>query len=178
MRDEPAEWVATFELPDRSVVRFRAVKPDDDVMIAEAIRTASRETMLHRFFTPIRELAAPELRRFLTVDPEKEACLVGVLEDTQGARLVCGIRYVRLIPGTSAEVALTVHDDFQGLGLGTFMLRLLMKMARRSGILQFQADVLATNAAMIHVLRKVAATLRQDFEAGVYHFEFDLPAGE
>lgn len=48
------DWLAELPLAVGPVVRFSHVRPDDQSLITEAIRTASRETLLHRFFSPIR----------------------------------------------------------------------------------------------------------------------------
>ena len=58
-------WLAELPLAGGPVVRFRHVRPDDEPLVTEAIRTASRETLLHRFFSPIRSVAPDQLRRML-----------------------------------------------------------------------------------------------------------------
>src|SRR5436309_3326301 len=90
------EWLAEFALSDNRVVRFRHVQPQDEPLIADAIRTASRETLLHRFFSPIRKVSPDLLRKMLAIDRVKELCVVGVAEENRGARMICGARYVRL----------------------------------------------------------------------------------
>ena len=73
-----------------------------------------------------------------------------------------------------AEIALTVHDDFQGEGIGTFLLRHLVRLGRADAIRVFVADVLATNGRMMHLLEKVVPVCRSTLATGVYHAEFDL----
>src|SRR5258708_5859239 len=86
---DPA-WLAAWPLANGSVVRFRYVCPDDEPFITEAIRTASRETLLHRFFSPIRSVAPDLLRRMLAIDRTREMCVVGVVEENGATRVVCG----------------------------------------------------------------------------------------
>jgi GNAT superfamily N-acetyltransferase len=148
------EWVAEFQIAVGPVVRFRHVRPDDEPLIAEAIRTASRETLLHRFFSPIRSVSPKLLRQMLSIDRVKETCIVGVVAGNDAARIVCGARYVKLRPD-AAEIALTVHDDFQRRGLGAFMLKLLAKLARAEGIRWFEAEVMASNHKMLSLFKKV-----------------------
>lgn len=166
--------LSPFALPDGRQIAFRPVAPADEPLIAEAIRTASRRTLLHRFFIPLRGLAPEELRRMLTIDPSREFCLVGEWRDGSHQRLVCGARYVRTDIPTVAEIAITVHDDFQGRGIGRHMLKLLFERGRADGIHTFVADVLAENAPMLHLLRSIAPKRRSIFADGVVHVEFDL----
>ena len=67
-------------------------------------------------------------------------------------------RYVRDASDPhSAEIALTVVNDWQGRGLGTELLAQLSGRARAEGIRRFTALVSADNAAMTALLRGVSA---------------------
>ena len=115
------------------------------------------------------------MKRLLTIDPARETCIVGELATPDGRRIVCGARFVRDTTDPAvAEIALTVHDDFQRRGLGGFLLSHLIEVARRDGIRAFVADVLATNTAMIRLLQKIAHRRRSSYGDGVCRVEFDL----
>ncbi len=161
-------------LADGVRVTFRPIAPDDELLVAEAFRTASPRTLLHRFFISLRGVAPEDLRRLLTIDPAREFCLVG--EAGQGAerRIVCGARYVRLADPAKAEIALTVHDTVQGLGLGRRMLEKLIEVGRADGIRTFVAHVLATNEPMLKLVRRIAPQRRACFHSGECEIEFDL----
>jgi acetyltransferase len=164
----------TFLLPDGRRIVFRPLAPDDETLIAEAIRTSSPRTLLHRFFIPLRGLAPEELHRMLTLNPAREFCLVGEFYEPPIRRIVCGARYVRLRDTDTAEIALTVHDDFQRQGLGRRLMQLLIAQGRADGIRTYVADVLAENTAMLHLLQRVAPRRRSTYSSGVSHVEFDL----
>jgi len=143
-------------------------------MIEQAIRTASRQTLLHRFFSPIRDVPPELLRRMLSIDRVKETCIVGLLQKTP-PRLICGARYVRLEPPATAEIAITVHDDFQRQGLGRFLLELLINLAREDGVQTFEADVMASNTGMLSLFRKVFPKPHLIHRQGdVYHLSANL----
>jgi acetyltransferase len=170
-REEPGHAIS---LADGRRIVLRPVRPDDEAMIAEAIRTASPQTLLHRFFTPLRGLAPEELRRLLTLDPAREFCIVGELSEPGQKRIVCGARYVRSADPEKAEIALTVHDDFQRLGIGRRLLTALIRRGQTDGIRTFVADVLATNTPMLRLLQSLVPKRRSTFAGGVSHVEFDL----
>ena len=167
--------IADLTLADGTVIHFRPVCPEDEPLISAAFRSASSETLLHRFFSPVRELAADQLRRMLTIDPARERCIVAVIQSESGPRIIAGVRYVRLLKPAAAEIALTVHDTFQHRGVGTFLLKLITKLARKDGIRFFEADVMTSNAAMLQLMRKLFPGARQQFAGGdVVHIEIDL----
>ena len=167
------EWVAELPLAGRPVVRFRHVRPEDEPFIAEAIRTASRETLLHRFFSPMRSVSPGLLRQMLSIDRAKETCIVGAVTESGTVRIICGARYVKLRPG-AAEIALTVHDDFQRRGLGAFLLKLLARLAQTEGIRWFEAEVLASNHKMLQLFKKVAPRSSGHWTGDVYHIVIDV----
>ena len=169
------DWLATCPLTDGRIVRFRHVSPDDQPLITEGIRTASRETLLHRFFSPIRSVAPDMLRGMLAIDRTQGMCVVGVVEENGVNRIICGARYVRLPEPGRAEIAFTVHDDYQHRGLGTFLLKLLAKLAGPEGIRWFEADVMNSNQKMLNLFRKVVPGLTKQRRMGdVQHVMFEV----
>ena len=168
-------WLAQFSISGGRLARFRHVVPEDEPLIVEAISTATRETLLHRFFGPIRHVSPELLRKMLAIDRTKELCLVGLVQDGAHLRLICGARYIRLPRKDAAEIALTVHDDFQKQGLGTFMVNLIMQLALSQGIRWFEADVMSSNAGMLKLLHRVSPGNRESFRTGdVQHIVVSL----
>lgn len=172
--DKREDWLAEWPLDGGSTVRFRHVRPEDEPFISEAIRTASRETLLHRFFSPIRSVSPDQLRAMLAIDRRNGACIVGVLQAGAATRIICGARYVRLPTPGAAEIAVTVHDDFQRRGLGEFGLRLLARLAMADGIRWFEADVMNSNRKMLNLFVKLAPNLTRTRRMGdVVHLRFE-----
>lgn len=169
------EWLGELPLTSGALVRFRHVRAADEPLIAAAINSSSRETLLHRFFSPIRKVSPEQLRRMLVLDPTKETCIVGVLPAATDHRIVCGARYVKLARPDAAEIALTVHDEFQHCGLGTALLRILARLALAEKLEWFEAEVLSSNHKMLSLLRKLAPGQAKGHWTGeVYHVEIPV----
>jgi len=80
--------------------------------------------------------------------------------------------YVR--SGAAAEIAFAVEEDFQGRGIASRLLQQLAGIARASGIVRFEADVLAENTPMLAVLRKSGLPMRTSHGQGVVHATLSL----
>lgn len=151
------DWLFDFQLENGPLVRFRHVTPADAELIADSIRTASAETLLHRFFSPIRSLPVETLRELLNIDRPASLCLVGQIMEEQQPRIICGARFVRQsADDPMAEFAITVHDEFQQRGLGTFLMRKLAEQAKLVGVVNFEGYVLYSNTGMRYLIRHMS----------------------
>ena len=127
-----------------------------------------------RYFTHVRHLSHDQVQKFVTLDYHDDFALIGLVPHEGRERMVCVGRYFRQ-PGTNdAEVAITVHDDFQRLGIGTYLLGSLVQIARENGLDAFTADVLGDNRGMMQVFHKIAGEMEVTLEAGIYHLRFEL----
>jgi ribosomal protein S18 acetylase RimI-like enzyme len=55
---------------------------------------------------------------------------------------------------TSAEVAFVVREDFQGMGIASYLLEILEGIAKENDYERFTATVLQDNQAMLSVFKK------------------------
>jgi RimJ/RimL family protein N-acetyltransferase len=159
-------------LRDGSAVLIRPVRPADDGLLADGFGRLSDRSRRMRFLGPKEALSAAELRYFTDVDHRDHEAL-GALDHARGGGV--GIaRYVRDRDDPhTAEIAVTVVDDWQGRGLGTELLTRLSERACQEGIRRFTAAVAADNAAMTGLLRNLGADLVHR-EFGTLEYEMAL----
>ncbi|MET1082498.1 MAG: GNAT family N-acetyltransferase, partial [Burkholderiales bacterium] len=74
----------------------------------------------------------------------------------------------------SADMAFTVEEDYQGRGIASELLRQLVDIARRNGVAQFEADVLAENASMLKVFRRSGLPMKTTQAHGIVHLTLSL----
>jgi GNAT superfamily N-acetyltransferase len=71
-------------------------------------------------------------------------------------------------PSGLAEMAFTVRDDWQNIGIGSFLLRYLAQIARQRGVSAFTAEILETNGPMLSILQKADYPVESVHDEGVY----------
>ena len=67
-----------------------------------------------------------------------------------------------------AEFALAVHDDLQGKGIGTHLMKRLIEIARDRGVRGFTGYVLADNSRMMNLFNQIGIPVESTLENGIY----------
>jgi RimJ/RimL family protein N-acetyltransferase len=152
----PADTQAV--LRDGSRVLIRQVQSADAPLLADGFARLSATSRWMRFLTPKKELSPAELSFLTDLDHHDHEAL-GALDHSDG-RGVGVARYVRQADDPwSAEVAVTIVDEWQGRGLGTELLARLSDRAREENIRSFTALVAAENLPVSGLLRNACARL-------------------
>ena len=159
-------------------VTIRALRPDDRERLIAAFKELDPSTVYTRFFTFVKEIPAASLQLVDEVDFDHVGALVATIGSGADEVVIGGASYVCAPPsdeGKSAEVAFTVEEDYQGQGLASRLLALLVPMARRHGVTRFEADVLSGNAPMLAVFQRSGLpTQRRSEGGGVVHLTMAL----
>ena len=142
------------QLRDGTHVSIRPIVPEDAQREQAFVRGLSPESRYFRFMTTIRELSPEMLESFTHPDPAREIALVALTRDAPEPRQIGVARCVRADPqAQSAEFAIVVADEWQGQGLGSFLMLELIAAARARGLRRIEGWVLATNHAMLELMR-------------------------
>jgi RimJ/RimL family protein N-acetyltransferase len=170
---ELAGYSTPERLPDGRMIEIRAVRPEDREAVVAAVGRASTKSLYRRFFGVRRQFTEKETQFFLNVDFVDHVALVTVAEEDGRRAIVGGGRYVVVQPG-QAEVAFFVIDQYQGLGIGSALLRHLIAIARNAGLERFVADVLPENLAMLTVFERSGLRCTTTREAGTVQVKLQL----
>lgn len=151
---------------------LRPVLPGDSERSNSAAVQFSSETLYRRFMSP--RAPSPSLMNYLfQVDYIDH--FVWVLVDGVDGPVVADVRFVRDVDDPAvAEIAFIVADDYQGRGIGTFLMDAVIIAARVGGVQRFTARLLAENHAMRGILDRFGAEWQRD-EPGVVTTEFEVP---
>ena len=137
-------------------LHVRPLVPSDRRLIVAAIDTMSMLTRRRRFFTSA--YPSDKLLDHLT-DIDYVDHFAWVVVDPASPDV--GVAVARCIRADDddheAEAAFTVHDDYQGRGIGSMLLGALGAAAHLAGVDTFTASMLSDNDAMRGVFKKADA---------------------
>ncbi len=167
---DPKHYAVEETLRDGTVVTVRAAHPGDGDKIRQAFKNLEAATVYTRFFAFKNEVTDAELARITGVDFQRDVALLVTIGSGDAEIVIGGASYFgtdAAAPDRSAEVAFTVEEDYQGLGIAGSLLRHLIRIARENGLSRLEADVLARNLPMLSVFRRcgLPMTLRHDEDA-------------
>lgn len=154
MHVDPVE----VELRDGRRVTIRAIRETDGDKLQEAVQCLSAESSYRRFFSPLRKLPPQLLERATHPERGRELQLVAVVGQGSHDRIIAGTRFAALATGKDCEFAIALVDGWQGCGLARRLLEMLMQHARAAGFQRMEGHVLATNAPMLGLAKRLGFT--------------------
>ncbi|MFO8085257.1 MAG: GNAT family N-acetyltransferase [Desulfobacterales bacterium] len=152
-------------------IRFRAIKPSDEEGMRRLFYRFSEKQVYERFFRRIRTMPHPKMQEYINVDWNQVMSVVGLVGMPGKGKIVAEARYIRERNRPYAEVAFLVDEAYQGIGIGSYLYRLLMKHAKEQGVEGFSAEVLFSNIGMMKVFKKCADRVEAKLENGVYELK-------
>lgn len=151
-------------LRDGRVVTLRAIKPSDKAEILQAFDRLSDDSRYSRFMAPMRELNPATLASGLRPVPGQDFTFVATVPAADGIDIVGGARYLRLVPGDArrCEFAITLAEDWRGNGLARALMASLIRRARHDGYAEMEGFVIASNAPMLALARRLGFRVEYD----------------
>jgi len=153
IRPYPSQYVVPCTLRDGTPVTIRPIRPEDEPLMVQFHRGLSDDNVRLRYFCSMsfaQRTAHERLVRVCLSDYDRQFALVTTHRDaeTGGEEIIAVGRISRTHGSSGAEFALVVGDRWQGRGLGTRLLREIIRVAEAEGIGSLCADVLPQNTHM------------------------------
>jgi RimJ/RimL family protein N-acetyltransferase len=159
-------------------IEIRALRPGDGDKFMSAVSRLGDQSLYRRFFAFRRNFSERERSYFVNVDFCHQVALIAVVKKSGQPEIAGGARYITENPGR-AEVALTVVDNYQGKGIGSALMRHLIRIAHLAGLRELTAQVLPENLAMLKVFEKCGLKLstKHDLGAVLVSLQLEAPKG-
>ncbi len=174
------DYAAAEVLRDGEQLHIRAIRPDDKRGLIELFGRLSPETVYYRFHGVKKSLSPQELVYLTELDFHRQAALLAILA-RDGSDQIVGVGRYACTPGgpdERAEVALTIEDAHQGRGIGSLLLKHLMRVAHAEGVREFDAFVLSENTRMLQLFERTGLVVRRSAGAGACHLVMTTAASD
>jgi acetyltransferase len=170
-RSYPTHYTTSWALKDGTPVSIRPIHPDDEAMMVIFHSTLSDESVHSRYFGIMKLSQRVEHKRLSHIcadDDDQEIALVADYKhpDSDQHEILGVARLCKIAERKEAEFAFVIADKWQGFGLGTQFLTLLVDIARKENIHRIIAYILPENPAMQRVFKKLGFKLHHDLSKG------------
>jgi ribosomal protein S18 acetylase RimI-like enzyme len=108
------------------------------------------------------------MQDYVNVDFSRTMSIVGIRVEGGKEHIIAEGRYVSDGGSQFADLAFVVDEDYQRIGIASYLYRLLIRIAKENDIKGFTADVLASNRPMIKVFQTGDEEITSKVEDDVY----------
>lgn len=160
----PSRWTKNAVLKSGVEVFLRPELSDDNEMLWEMFSTLSKESLEYLIHPFTRERIEGWTDN---INYNKHLPMLAIIRENDKERIIAtaslsfnsreSIRH-------KAELAITVHDDYQNQGLGTIMVRHLLEIAEEKRLKKIFLRVDTKNSRAIHVYEKCGFTIEAKLE--------------
>jgi acyl-CoA hydrolase/GNAT superfamily N-acetyltransferase len=168
----PQDLETSFTTTKGETVLVRPIKPSDDDDWLDFFYSLSEDAVYHRFFQVLKRVPRKEVAHFVVIDYRDRMALVAVARQEEREQIIAVARYERDPATNLAECAFAVRDQWQGHGLGTFLLQYLIRIAMMNGIEGFTALVMADNRRMLKLFQQTGYLIRSQYEEHAWNISF------
>jgi acyl-CoA hydrolase/RimJ/RimL family protein N-acetyltransferase len=144
----------TLKLKNGKNIEFRPLLPSDEFAYRNFFYSLQEKTIYMRFFYKMRTFSHEVVQKqWSSVDYHKNMSIIGRVQKG-GHKEIMAIGSYAADNDSRAEVAFVVREDFQGMGIASYLIEILEKIAIENHFTGFNASVLRENSAMIRVFKK------------------------
>ena len=161
-------------LKDGTEINFRPIHPTDEPRVRDLLYDLSQETIYYRFMSHLERFGQRQIQNFVYIDHRQDVAIVGILPEAYGDEIIAVGRYYLDESTNRAEVAFVIRDEWQNKGLGSFVFKHLVNIAKANGITGFTAEVLRNNNRMQAIFNHSGLNVTSAIEEGVYSFIMDF----
>jgi len=138
--------------PLPATITIRPIRPEDGPALGAFYGGLSDESLRSRFHAVCHGISDRTAATFCGPDHEHREGFVAV-EDAAGDATIVGHLCLEPTEDGALELAVAVADRLQGQGIGRALLAAAVDWARQHGIVRLRASMLASNAAILGLVR-------------------------
>ena len=162
----PVIETVVVEIARGEQVTFRMIHPEDAEIEQAFVSGLSEKSKYMRFFSGLNKLPEHVLKEFTTPDFPVSFAVIATVADGDGERQIGVARWAPTGEEDVAEFAVVVADDYQGQGIASRLMRVLIAAATVGGLNRLEGLILRENVPMLGMVRKMGFNACPDHDAG------------
>jgi acetyltransferase len=163
IRPYPAQYVSAWTTKDQKQITIRPILPEDEPYLAKFHTTLSDRTVYMRYLQPMlltERVLHERLARICHCDYDREIVLVAEARISDGEQSILGVGRLSKVHGANeARLSVLVGDPFQGMGIGSQLVRQMLEVAKGEHMLRLTATLTPDNQLMQHIFQKLGFSL-------------------
>lgn len=168
-------WQEELQLDDGRRLWLRPIQPADAEPLRAGFALLTPEEVRMRFLHPLTALTTEMARRLTHIDPRSQFALVLAEPEPPGQALVGGVVRAAIDAGTRrADFAILVSRFLANQGLGTLLMKQMLRWARLKRLDAVYGDVLQDNAQMLNLVQQLGFRRLPSDEPGLVRIEKKL----
>jgi RimJ/RimL family protein N-acetyltransferase len=154
-------------------IGIRPLRSDDRERETAFLDALSEESRYLRLLSPQKFLPKHLIDQLMNIDGATSMAFVAAVGDGGHERFVGIARYGATDRADTAEIGITVADDFRRQGIATRLMKTLQEYAIARGVNQFIGFVLPQNLAMQSLAKRLGFSSRRG-DDGLVHIALNL----
>jgi RimJ/RimL family protein N-acetyltransferase len=120
-----------------------------------------------------------DMQAYVNIDYSTDISVVALFGEPKNETIIAEARFAKIDEAEFGDLAFFVDESYHGIGIASYMYRMLTKLAKNRGLKGFVAEILEYNKAMLHVFEKGELKIFSRLDEGVFKvaipFEEDTP---
>ena len=167
-----------FLTKDGRWVWVRMLRPKDAGYLVELFEHMGSESRFRRFHQSAEHVPMAmvwaEAEKIVTAVPTEQLGLIAFSTLPDGRDVPVGAARLVWLSGNSAELAMSVRDDWQGQGVGKRMLAMVLEMAQMIGVESVVATMQNENTSIWYLFDQLPYPLHRTIEGTESEVVIDL----
>ncbi|MBU0638434.1 MAG: bifunctional acetate--CoA ligase family protein/GNAT family N-acetyltransferase [Planctomycetes bacterium] len=156
IRPYPRDLEETIRLPSGEEVFVHPIRPEDQPAHERFTARLTQEDLRLRLLGVTRDIPPSEMARLTQIDYDREMAFIATADDETGEReTLAVVRTVGSSDNTKADFAVMVRSDQKRAGLGSALMKKMIRYCKSRGLKEIVGQVLVDNHAMLNLTRKL-----------------------
>jgi len=170
----PEQYEGSLTLKNGRKVSVRPIRTTDGNLLVDLFNRISPQTVYLRFLGHLHALPQEMLHHFTHVDYSSEFALVAVIPEDGKEAVIAVARYAHNPGENITDLAISVRDDWQRLGLGRALLDRIIVIAKEHGIKRFVSIMDPRNSFIGQTLHRLGYEVHFTLQGAYYEVEILL----